>query len=656
MAMTGFRRAIPALGISLLAALLVLPMIEARELDPVATFKVDGAGASVAWSPDGRRLAASSRNNITILDPFNGNILATMSPTPGPVSSLVWSANGSLIAFCSGGIPYLEIWDVNTSKEPAHGYGAAAQHFDWSPVSGWLAHDWGDLVSYNISIVNPLTGTYLKSIPTNLSWVYALDWSPDGLRLAGLLGGRSLRIWNVLNDTYLDCNTTGMNYDITCIAWSPDGGTIVAGVNDTEGWFNIRYFSTETGELTGGSAFNNSRTNCVAWSPDGRSIAAGLEDGTIHVLTDREYSNMTDQTLVGHTKPVRSLDWSLNGTYLASATEDGTVRIWGPAGSLPMTKKLHMTYEAWPSTVASGGSVNLTVRLLNWTSEPVEGALITFSSSAGGAFSAVNYSGDGRYTVTFSAPNVSTNTTLTVSVAAAKQGFDPYSGSATLAVFPPPAGRRVPGNGVHVDDNTRTVVVFTGGAIVVLAAALSMSETGRYGGMLLFIPLFTRMKRDTVLDNFTRGQLQGYIVANPGIHMNAIRDRFELSNGEVSYHLRVLEREGFISSQSDGLRRRFYPGERIDRKEPVHELTVAQNLLISFMEKFPGITGTELSRLAGTSPQVVNYHLKRLWRMDVIKMDREGRIVRCFVRPEKLQLFRRTAARAEETVLAASYP
>ena len=57
----------------------------------------------------------------------------------------------------------------------------------------------------------------------------------------------------------------------------------VAGVNDTEGWFNIRFFSTQTGETTGGEAFNNSRTNCVAWSPDGRSIFSWYYNGLLVV-------------------------------------------------------------------------------------------------------------------------------------------------------------------------------------------------------------------------------------------------------------------------------------------------------------------------------------------------------------------------------------
>jgi len=181
---------------------------------------------------------------------------------------------------------------------------------------------------------------------------------------------------------------------------------------------------------------------------------------------------------------------------------------------------------------------------------------------------------------------------------------------------------------------------FTGGLIAV-AAVLGLTEPGKYASMALMAPLFTRLKKKQVLDNFTRGRIEGYVMANPGAHMNAIRDAFELSNGVVAYHLRVLEREGFVTSMIDGLKRRFYPGDKLDAVDKRQELSVAQNLLISIMEKNPGIAQTELAKMAGTSPQVVNYHIRRLWRMDLITMDKDGRLVRCTVRPEKLSMFKR---------------
>jgi predicted transcriptional regulator len=185
------------------------------------------------------------------------------------------------------------------------------------------------------------------------------------------------------------------------------------------------------------------------------------------------------------------------------------------------------------------------------------------------------------------------------------------------------------------------------GGIIAVAAVLGLTEPGKYAGMAIVAPLFTRLKKRQVLDNFTRGRIEGYIMANPGAHMNAIRDAFELSNGVTAYHLRVLEREGFVSSMTDGMKRRFYPGDKLEAHNKKQELSVTQNLLVSIMEKNPGVTQTELAKMAGTSPQVVNYHIRKLWRMDLITMDKDGRVVKCWVKPDKLSLFKRNAVEVD---------
>jgi DNA-binding MarR family transcriptional regulator len=187
------------------------------------------------------------------------------------------------------------------------------------------------------------------------------------------------------------------------------------------------------------------------------------------------------------------------------------------------------------------------------------------------------------------------------------------------------------------------------GGIIILGTSgiVAFSEAGKYCTLGFVAPLFTRLKKKKVLDNFTRGQIQGYIIANPGANLTTIRNEFDLSNGVVVYHLRVLEREGFVSSCLDGMKRRFYPGDKIEQKDKKQELTFAQSALITLMEKSPGVNQVELAKMTHTSPQVVNYHIRKLFRMGAITLDKDGRTVRCYVVPEKLALLKRTEAPEE---------
>ena len=62
------------------------------------------------------------------------------------------------------------------------------------------------------------------------------------------------------------------------------------------------------------------------------------------------------------------------------------------------------------------------------------------------------------------------------------------------------------------------------------------------------------------MDHHTRGQILGYIQSEPGTHYNELKKNLELNNGTLSYHLRVLEREGHIKSLNRGIYKFLFPG------------------------------------------------------------------------------------------------
>ncbi len=171
--------------------------------------------------------------------------------------------------------------------------------------------------------------------------------------------------------------------------------------------------------------------------------------------------------------------------------------------------------------------------------------------------------------------------------------------------------------------------------IIVLGALIAGTEIGKLAFLTLFAPLYTRLRREEVLDQFLRGKIQGYVIANPGEHYNHIREVLEISNGTLAYHLRVLEREGYIRSMRDGMYKRYYPaGEKLPTKK---YLNLAQSAILNQIRQEPGVSQTEIAERMATSVQVVNYYVQRLWRMDLLTLQKDGRKTRCFVREDKLQ-------------------
>lgn len=172
------------------------------------------------------------------------------------------------------------------------------------------------------------------------------------------------------------------------------------------------------------------------------------------------------------------------------------------------------------------------------------------------------------------------------------------------------------------------MVAFVGTGIG-LAAFFGATEIGYYALLSLFLPLYVRLKKKDVLSHFTRGQIFGYIQANPGTHYNDIIQHLGLHNGVGAYHLQVLEREGFIKSLRDGIYKRFYPmGVKVPEKR-LH-LSRIQRDILTEIQKHPGVTQKHISKLLEESKQVVNYHVKVLESAGLIRLERVGRETACF--------------------------
>jgi len=171
-------------------------------------------------------------------------------------------------------------------------------------------------------------------------------------------------------------------------------------------------------------------------------------------------------------------------------------------------------------------------------------------------------------------------------------------------------------------------------SVVALAAAgagLSLTEFGKYRFLtIFFVPLYVRLKKDEVLDNYVRGQIHGYIIANPGDHYNSIRDALELSNGIVAHHIHTLEREGLVQSMRDGMYRRFFPANAKLPPEDEGHFNI-QKRIVAIIRDNPGISQKEIAQKVGVSSPTVNYHVGVLATARMIRVEKFGRRTHCYV-------------------------
>jgi len=180
---------------------------------------------------------------------------------------------------------------------------------------------------------------------------------------------------------------------------------------------------------------------------------------------------------------------------------------------------------------------------------------------------------------------------------------------------------------INVGGDAQLYVIITALVLCVVGIALGGTEMGLYAIFPFFVWLYTKIKNVEVLDHYLRGKIHGYIIANPGEHYNQIKDALCLNNGSLAYHLRVLEREGYVKSLREGVYKRFYPASAT---MPADRLTPMERLIMREIKDRIGITQKEIAGRIEESPQVVNYHIKNLESKGTVRLERYGRETLCY--------------------------
>ncbi len=203
----------------------------------------------------------------------------------------------------------------------------------------------------------------------------------------------------------------------------------------------------------------------------------------------------------------------------------------------------------------------------------------------------------------------------------------------TVEVFVPP--EEPPGSdiGLPIPRDAFGIAVF--GTILItiflISALVTFNENVKYGALLLLIPLYSKIKREKVLDHFIRGQIYGYIMANPGEHYNSIKQALDITNGSLAHHLKTLERERFIKSKRFGLYRRFYPWTMRIPEDGYFRLNEIQKNILDLCRHQPGITQKDLALSLNLTPPTINYHIAILAEHGYVSVIRRGRKTHVYI-------------------------
>ncbi len=287
--------------------------------------------STVAWSPDGTRLATTSRDETArVWDTATGESIHTLIGG----ADAAWSPDGTRLATAGRaptGAPMVWVWNAGPGEQvfrPQRAHEVSAFVVAWSP-DGTLVASAG---SYESRLWDPDTGAILRTIgegrPFHASHAMSsLAFSPDGTRLVTGSDDHSARIWDVASGD--EIHLLAHHHLVSAVAWSPDGTRLATGsadgatrIWDPETAWPLHILASDDFLARGPEA----GATAVAWSPDSTRVAVASRAGEVRSwdAIDGELLH----TLTGHTDAVWGLAWSPDGSRLATAGWDGVITVW----------------------------------------------------------------------------------------------------------------------------------------------------------------------------------------------------------------------------------------------------------------------------------------------------------------------------------------
>ncbi|KAL5640441.1 hypothetical protein ACGC1H_007629 [Rhizoctonia solani] len=316
-------------------------LMERREGAALATWDIGSWVNSVAYSPDGTRVAVACWNKtVRILNAQDGTLLFDpLQGHAGTVRSIAFPPDGKYVGSSDDTI---RVWNAHTgalAAGPFKGHTATVRSISYSRDGKRIISGSDD---HNICIWDASDGTLLHGPLTgHTSFVFSVACSPDGTLIASASTDKTVRLWNAHDGTPAASPFEGHTNAVSSVAFTPDGTRLVSGSWDK----TIRVWNTSDGSLaTHPFEGHTSDVNSVAVSSDGTRVASGSNDGTVRVWKIDDGTLIVDP-LIGHTDSVQSVAFSPDGTRVISGSWDQTIRVWSVRDGLltpPLPFQTHM--------------------------------------------------------------------------------------------------------------------------------------------------------------------------------------------------------------------------------------------------------------------------------------------------------------------------
>ena len=260
---------------------------------------------SLAYSPDGSRLAVAGFRSVRLLDPKTGNVERTLTGAANQVQALAWSSDGKQLAVGGG--------------EPG--------------------------VSGEIALFDTHQGTLLRKLIGHTEVVTTVDWRPNAPEIATGSLDKTIRLWNIDSGA---CTRTSKDHAdiISCVTYSSDGTLLAsasadrtAKVFDTSTWKRLYTLNAHPEPLTH-----------VAFHPNGKLLATASMDKTVRLWTLKSGGMENPDRTLYEGDTINACRFSTKGDFFVYGAANRKVKLYNGDGT--QQKRDQQEAEDWVYSVA----------------------------------------------------------------------------------------------------------------------------------------------------------------------------------------------------------------------------------------------------------------------------------------------------------------
>ena len=356
---------------------------------------------NVTFSPDGQLLIAGHGDgSIHIWDIASGELRTTIKASETSIQGLAISADGKLLASAAMLEGAVRIWDAESGiliKELLF-EGAPALNLNFSPdgsilvVSGAVFSKKKDSVESLVSLWSTQDWQETKTIQGEEGGASRIIFTPDGKNIVARIGSTLSIIeieTSIVTHTFIE--QTGY---VHTLAVTPAGNSIVSGADD--GTLTIWDIASQTRFVS--THEYSDRINDMILSPDGNVLVTAYENGNISMW------NAASQELIrtlntGDSSPT-CLAYSPDGVWLAAGFEDNSIHIWNSGDGIEAFKLEDHSGDINDLEFSSNGmflasgSEDKTIRIWDMTDEA---KMIQIIKDNSGQVLTVSFSADNAY-------------------------------------------------------------------------------------------------------------------------------------------------------------------------------------------------------------------------------------------------------------------